>query len=44
MQGPRRLLRLREEFEAGGVPPLAEYRGHQSLRRLVNEGYQLITF
>ena len=35
---------MTEQVEAGGVPPLAEYRGHQSLRRLVNEGYQVITF
>ena len=35
---------VREEVEAAGVPLLTEYRGHQSLRRLVNEGYQIITF
>jgi hypothetical protein len=26
------------------VPLLTEYRGHQSLRKLVVEGYQIITF
>jgi hypothetical protein len=30
--------------EASGVPLLAEYRGHQSLRKLVSEGFQVITF
>ena len=35
---------VREEVEASGVPLLTEYRGHQSLRRLINEGYEVITF
>jgi hypothetical protein len=35
---------VREEVEASGVPLLTEYRGHQSLRKLVVEGYQIITF
>jgi hypothetical protein len=35
---------VRGEVEASGVPLLAEYRGHQSLRKLVTEGYQIITF
>lgn len=35
---------VREEIEASGVPLLTEYRGHQSIRRLVSEGYQIITF
>jgi hypothetical protein len=35
---------VKEEVEAAGVKLLAEYRGHQSLRRLVDEGYQIITF
>lgn len=35
---------VREEVQASGVPLLAEYRGHQSLRKLVEEGYQVITF
>lgn len=33
-----------EEVQASGVPLLTEYRGHQSLRKLVGEGYQVITF
>ena len=32
------------EDEVVGAPLLTEYRGHQSLRRLTNEGYQIITF
>ena len=35
---------VREAVEASGVPLLTEYRGHQSLRKLVEEGYQVITF
>ena len=35
---------VREEVEASGVPLLTEYRGHQSLRKLVIEGYQIMTF
>ena len=35
---------VREEVQASGVPLLAEYRGHQSLRRLISEGYQVVTF
>jgi hypothetical protein len=35
---------VREEVQACGVPLLAEYRGHQSLRRLISEGYQVVTF
>ena len=35
---------VKEEVEASGVPLLAEYRGHQSLRKLVGEGFQVITF
>jgi hypothetical protein len=33
-----------EEVQASGVPLLTEYRGHQSLRKLVEDGYQVITF
>src|ERR687895_1965356 len=32
---------VREEVQASGVPLLAEYRGHQSLRKVINEGYQV---
>jgi hypothetical protein len=35
---------VREEVQACGVPLLAEYRGHQSIRKLVVEGYQVVTF
>jgi hypothetical protein len=35
---------VREEVEASGVPLLAEYRGHQSLRKVIREGYQVVTF
>ena len=35
---------VKDEVEASGVPLLAEYRGHQSLRKLVVEGFQVITF
>jgi hypothetical protein len=35
---------VREEVQASGVPLLAEYRGHQSLRKVINEGYQVVTF
>ena len=35
---------VRQEIEASGVPLLTEYRGHQSLRKLVNEGYEVIIF
>ena len=35
---------VRDEVQASGVPLLTEYKGHQSLRRLVGEGFQVITF
>jgi hypothetical protein len=35
---------VNEEVQASGVPLLTEYRGHQSLRNLVIQGYQVITF
>jgi hypothetical protein len=35
---------VKEEVQDSGVPLLAEYRGHQSLRKLVGEGFQVITF
>lgn len=35
---------VRGEVEAAGVPLLTEYRGHQSLRRLVAQGFQVMTF
>jgi hypothetical protein len=35
---------VREEVEASGVQLLTEYRGHQSLRRLIKEGYEIVSF
>lgn len=35
---------VRDEVEASGVPLLAEYRGHQSLRKLIKEGFEIVTF
>jgi hypothetical protein len=35
---------VREEVQASGVPLLAEYRGHQSLRKVIKEGYEIVTF
>jgi hypothetical protein len=35
---------VREEVEASGVPLLTEYRGHQSLRRLIKDGYEIVSF
>ena len=35
---------VKEEVQASGVPLLTEYKGHQSLRERVAQGYQVITF
>jgi hypothetical protein len=35
---------VRDEVEASGVPLLTEYRGHQSLRKLIKEGFEIVTF
>jgi hypothetical protein len=35
---------VRKEVEAAGVAMLDEYEQHPSLRRLVGDGYQVITF
>ncbi len=35
---------VREEVQASGIPLLTEYKGHQSLRERVIQGYQVITF
>jgi hypothetical protein len=35
---------IREKVQASGVPLPAEYKGHQSLRERVAQGYQVITF
>ena len=37
-------FRVREMVQASGVPLLAEYKGHQSIRERVAQGYQVITF
>ena len=33
-----------EAIEAGGWPLLGHYKGHARVRRLVGEGYQILTF
>lgn len=35
---------VEEEVQASGIPLIEEYKGHPSLKRLVSEGYQVITF
>jgi hypothetical protein len=35
---------VRDEVEASDVPLLTEYRGHQSLRKLIKEGFEIVTF
>ncbi|CAA9424637.1 MAG: hypothetical protein AVDCRST_MAG80-167 [uncultured Rubrobacteraceae bacterium] len=35
---------VKEEVQASGIPLLTEYKGHQSLRQRVIQGYQVITF
>jgi len=35
---------VREEVEASGIPLLTEYKGHQSLRKRLIQGYQVVTF
>ncbi len=35
---------VKGEVQASGVPLLTEYKGHQSLRKVINEGYQVVTF
>jgi hypothetical protein len=35
---------VRDEVEASGVQLLTEYRGHQSLRKLIKEGFEIVTF
>jgi hypothetical protein len=35
---------VRGEVQASGVPLLTEYKGHQSLRKVIKEGYQVVTF
>jgi hypothetical protein len=35
---------VREELEQSGVPLLSEHKGHPSVRRLVADGFEVITF
>lgn len=35
---------VKEEVEKSGIPLLSEYEGHPSIRKLVTQGYQIITF
>lgn len=35
---------VRDELERVGLPLLREHKGHPSLRSLVDEGYEVITF
>jgi hypothetical protein len=35
---------VKDEVQASGVELLTEYRGHQSLRRLIKEGYEIVSF
>ncbi|HZC18990.1 MAG TPA: DsrE family protein [Rubrobacteraceae bacterium] len=35
---------VEEEVQASGIPLVEEYKGHPSLKRLVSEGYRVITF
>jgi len=34
----------REEVQQSGIPLLGEFEGHPSIRKLVLQGYQIITF
>jgi hypothetical protein len=35
---------VKEQVEQTGVPLLDEYEGHPSVRSLVNDGYEVVTF
>ena len=35
---------IKEELQASNFPLIEEYKGHPSLKRLVSEGYRVITF
>ena len=35
---------VKDAIEAGGWPPLGQYKGHVSIRQLVGDGYQILTF
>jgi hypothetical protein len=35
---------VKDALVAAGIPMLTDYKGHASLRKLMSEGYQVITF
>lgn len=35
---------VREQVEQSAVPLLEEYEGHPSVRRLISDGYEVVTF
>jgi hypothetical protein len=35
---------VEEEVQASGIPLMEEYKGHPSLKRLISQGYKIITF
>ena len=35
---------VEEEIRASGIPLMEEYKGHPSLKRLISEGYHVLTF
>jgi hypothetical protein len=39
-----RAYNVKDEVEAAGVGLLDEYRGHPSVRRLIADGYEVVTF
>jgi hypothetical protein len=39
-----RAFGVRAKLEAAGIPLLSEFDDHPSLRRLIQDGYQLLTF
>jgi hypothetical protein len=36
--------RVKDQLEAAGIPLLADHNGHASLRKLMMDGYQILTF
>lgn len=37
-------FKVRDQIEAAGIPLLSEFDHHPSLRKLIADGYQIITF
>jgi hypothetical protein len=35
---------VKEAIQESGIPLLSEYEGHPSLRKLIADGYQVVTF